>query len=133
MSSDMSPEDAARFATGAGEQSASGGSKLGGSLGESPGSSSSSGSGVWDMLMSSEPDVSPKHVSGSFDTSAEWHKHLEAGITKATGSGGTPAIVHFVMGFAMLAIQGMETQTGDGDAPETGGDDALAHMSVGDV
>lgn len=130
MSSDMSPEDAARFATTGPAESAE---SLGESVGEQSRSStgSSSTSSVWDMLMSSEPECSPSTVSGSFDTSAPWHKHFEAGLTKMTGSHGTPAIVHMAMGLAMLALEGLETPDDSGGDEST--DDLLDQMSVGDV
>lgn len=81
--------------------------------------SGESGSAIWDMLLSTDPDMSPRDARGVFDMSVSPADHLEVGIAKMTDSGGTPAIVHLAMS-AVLAVGGGDVIDGDDsdDSPD---------------
>lgn len=70
------------------------------------------------MMMSTNPPVSPANVDGALNLGVPWHKHMEAFIAKASGSEGTPAVVHLVVAMALLATDGADIS----DMVPTGGD-----------
>jgi hypothetical protein len=74
------------------------------------------------MLLSTDPDMSPREARGVFDMSVSPADHLEVGIAKMTDSGGTPAIVHLAMS-AVLAVGGGDVIDGDDsdDSPDVSG------------
>lgn len=76
-----------------------------------------SGSSLVDMLLSTDPDLSPREARGVFDMSVSPADHLEVGIAKMTNSGGTPAVLHLGMA-AVLAVGGGDVL--DGGESESG-------------
>jgi len=81
-----------------------------------------------DMLLSTDPDLSPREARGVFDMSVSAADHLEVGIAKMTDSGGTPAILHLGMS-ALLAAGGADVMDREGSEsdetpdPGSGGPD----------
>lgn len=90
--------------------------------------------GMYDMLMSTEPDVSPQDVSGSFDMSVPWTAHAEVAFQKITGSGGVPAVVNLlsalVIGLRSAAEQANTDDSTDGDTID--GDAIMEDMPDGE-
>lgn len=67
--------------------------------------------GLYGMLRSSEPPVTPEEIGRELDIGAEWWQHYGAAFVKMTGSSGTEAWMHLVMGTALLLLG-----TGDDDS-----------------
>ena len=90
--------------------------------------------GVYDMFMSTEPDVSPQDVSGSFDMSVPWTAHAEVAFQKITGSGGVPAVVNLLSALVIgLRSAAEQANTDDGSTDDAiDGDGLLEDMPDGE-
>lgn len=82
---------------------------------EPPEESGDSLGSLVEMLMSTEPDLSPRDARGVFDTGVSAADHFEVGVAKLTESSGTPAIAHLLMA-SVLSLNVFE------GAGETGGE-----------
>jgi hypothetical protein len=91
----LSPDDVA---------SAFGGDGAAAGGGEAAEATASDAPPIVRMLRSTEPQISPEEVGRQLDIGAEWWQHYGAGFIKSTGSDGTEAWMHFVMGTAVLVL-----------------------------
>lgn len=61
-----------------------------------------------EMLRSTDPPITPSEVGRNLDVGEPWYNHFGAGFLKMSGSRGTEAWMHLLMGVALLFTQDLE-------------------------